>query len=185
VKQPRPDSPAGGPRQATPLGATFEPWERELVQLTARRIRTTERDELESELSRHLLRLRDHHPDGIRDWRAFLATSLRNKAVNWIRDQHAREKRLVALDESRKDDDDETRLFKHVLKSTEPDHDLSIALDGVLRDLDPELRMAWRVLLEENGNQAVVAKRLRKHRNTIRNWIRRIQEILERHGFQG
>jgi RNA polymerase sigma factor (sigma-70 family) len=161
----------------------IESWELGLVKAAARRIRTTDRDELESELARHLLRLKRHPPSGIRNWRAFVNKALRNKAVNWIRDQQAREERLVALDKLSEEDSSETLTLEDVLKSPEPDHDLRLAFARAWEELDPQLRSVWELLLEEKGKQVAVARRLGKHRNTVRLLIRRIQQVLQRHRF--
>ena len=162
----------------------IEPWEMALVKTTAQGIRTTDRDELESELARHLLRLKRHPPSGIQDWKALVKKALRNKAVNWIRDRQAREKRMTTLDESRKEDSGETFVLEDVSCShSEPDHDLRLAFARAWEELDPQLRTVWEMLLEEKGKQVEVARRLGKHRNTVRLLIRRIQQVLKRHRF--
>lgn len=161
----------------------IEPWEMALVKMTARRIRTTERDDLESELAVHLMRLKRNPSPVIQDWKALVKKALRNKAINWIRDRQAAEKRMTTLDASREEVSGETFVLQGVLRSPEPDHHLRIALGRALEELDPELRVLWDLLVQENGNQGKVAKRMGKHRNTVRHWIRSIRQVLKRHGF--
>jgi hypothetical protein len=38
-------------------------------------------------------------------------------------------------------------------------------------------------VIEEGWNQTIIARRLHKHRNTIRAWIRRLQQTLLAHGL--
>lgn len=163
--------------------AQIQSWELELISKVARRFSTTEREELEAELARRLLHLKRHLPRGIRDWKAYLAKFLFNKSANWVRDQRAREKRKLSLVETREEMFDEIGLGGAVLVSSKPDDDLRTAFSDVWKELDPELRLLWEVLLEERGNQTRVAQRLGKHRNTVRLWLRRIRETLAYHGF--
>jgi hypothetical protein len=90
---------------------------------------------------------------------------------------------LVRLHEPRQGDSDRTFALEDVLTSPEPDNDRRLALARVFEELNPELKILWELLLEEKGNQASVARRSRKHRNTVRLWARRIEQILKRHGF--
>jgi DNA-directed RNA polymerase specialized sigma24 family protein len=153
------------------------------VKITAQRIRTTERDDLESELARRLLQLKRYPPSRVRNWDAFVAMVLRHKAANWIRDRQTREVRMVALDESREQDDGAILALEDVLTSPEPDKDLCIDFARLWDGLDPELQTAWTMLGEENGNQSNVARRLGRHRNTIRSWVRKIRQSINAHGL--
>jgi DNA-directed RNA polymerase specialized sigma24 family protein len=161
----------------------IEPWELALVKKVAQRFRTQERDELESELARRLLDLKMHLPSGVRDWKAYLAKLLYNKAANWVRDQRAHEARSASLQEPRKENFCETFTLEDVLKSPELPHDARLAFARVWQELGPDLRHVWELLLQERGNQVEVARRLSKHRNTVRLWIREIHRALKRHGF--
>lgn len=156
-----------------------------LVRAIAGRFRTSERDELEAELARRLLALKSSKPKGVRSWEHYVAKFLFNKASNWVRDQRLREKKSVDLDSSTQTDDALARTpnLLDVLASAEPDIDLRLALTEVLQELDPELRAFWELLVRENGNQLQVARILGKHRNTIRHWLKRIEQILMRHGL--
>jgi len=162
--------------------AKIASWELALVRAVAGRFRTAEREELEAELARRLLALKLHPPRGIRDWRRYATKFLHNKASNWIRDSRARERRAVALDKAAAEP--ETFALTDHLPAPEPRHDLRIAFAHIWKELDPELRAFWQLLLEENGNQLRVARKLGKHRNTVRLWIKKIRRILVNHGFR-
>ena len=150
------------------------------VKRVAEAFRTAERDELEAELARRLLVLKESPPSDIRNWESYAIKFLYNKASNWVRDNRASDARHAAFA-----DGEEKSLFPHeaFLASSDSDRDLQIAFAGIWEELDPELRFLWEVLLEEGGNQARVARRLGKHRNTVRLWICRIRQLLKRHGF--
>lgn len=160
----------------------IESWEVTLVKVAARCIDTRERDELEAELTRHLLRLKSNPPLDIRNWKAFLIVALRNRAGNWIRDQQAQDKRFTSSDQSSGPDDEDSTLIE-ILPFPEPDQDTRIAFTCAYGNLDRDLRAFWRVLLEEGGNQVKTAERLGIHRNTARARIREIQRVLLAHGF--
>lgn len=162
--------------------AEIAPWELALIRTVAQRFRTMEREELEAELARRLLVLKLYPPRGIRDWRRYAAKFLYNKASNWIRDSRARERRAVAVDKTA--GESETFALTDLLPAPEPRHDLRIAFAHIWKELDPELRAFWQLLLEENGNQLRVARKLGKHRNTVRLWIKKIRKILVSHGFR-
>src|SRR5919106_3752853 len=87
----------GGQRDVGPSPLNIGHWE-DLVKQTAARIRTPERLELEAELRLHLLRIIRSRKRRVRNWKAFLATALRNKAINWARDWQHRERRTTSLD---------------------------------------------------------------------------------------
>ncbi len=173
------------PTQESDSRATIEAWELEQIRLAAGRIRTSHRDELEAELARKLLALKIQQRSDIRNWKFFLAKFLRNKASNWIRDQRAREAKTFPLATSRGDEDDQGAGLAETLPSYEPDQNRRIAFRSAWDKLDPDVRLLWRILLEENGNQVQVARRLGLHRNTVRFRIKKIQQILKRHGFSG
>ncbi len=152
-----------------------ETWELDLIRKVAGAFRTHEREELEGELARKLLDLKSRPLVDIRDWQAYLAKFLYNKSANWIRDARAREKRAESLP----DGPDGPLVFS----AEGPQDDFGIAFQDLYNVLDPELRRLWQVLIEENGNQVAAARRLGKHRNTIRHRIEKLKRILAMHGF--
>ena len=162
----------------------LERWERELVKAIAATIRTTERADLESVLALHLWQTKQRFGSVAEKWRGLAATVLRNKAANWIRDRQLYESRLTSLDRSPREGETLPPLMD-TLRSHGTDADVELALQRVWDELDEVLRRAWALLVEETGNQTRVASRLGVHRNTVRVWVRKIREALERHGFSG
>jgi len=163
--------------------APIEAGELALVKKVARAFRTTEREDLEAELARELLSLKTNLPLGIRHWEAYLAKSLYNKADNWIRAWRRKEQKKVPLAETPSAGTEEPYTPQVTLPAALGAGELQIAFAQLWNELDPRLRSLWEMLIEENGNQASVARRLGKHRNTIRLWIGRIKKVLSRHGF--
>jgi DNA-binding PucR family transcriptional regulator len=159
----------------------IERWEQDLVRLTAARIRTTDREELEAELSSHLLHVKRRHRRRVRHWKAYLRTALENRAKNWIRDSQQNSSGMVSLDAP--EGSDESLSLVDRMVSSEPGPDAGAAIAAAWQGMAPELRKLWQVLLEENGNQTRAAARMKMHRNTMRIWTRRIQKILNAHGF--
>jgi len=155
----------------------------ELIEKVAWRFDTTERDELTAELARTLLQLKAGLGRDVRNWKAYLAKALLNRANTWV-DNQRRQRRLVPILEP--DDNPSTpSISEEDLPAHVQPPDLPAAFAQLWRELDPELRRLWQLLLEEEGNQVAVAKRLGKHRNTVRLWVGRIHEALKRHGFPG
>lgn len=127
-------------------------------------------------MGRKLIELKRLKPAGIRDWRAYVTKFFYNKAANWVRDHRAREKRYVPLP-------DAETFFAGAGLSESSESDFSLAFKEAWLDLPKDLQTLGQILLEEDGNQVAVAKRLRKHRNTVRLWIRKIKQHLGRQGF--
>jgi DNA-directed RNA polymerase specialized sigma24 family protein len=159
------------------------PWEYELIAKVARRFRTSDRNDLEAELARKLLVLKNEKLSNIRNWRAYLAKFLYNKAANWVRDERARQRRKVDI-EAAEESTTSDFLLDTIRRSPEPDNDLRIAFAPLWNGLDPELKRLWQVLVDEDGNQTRVARRLHKHRNTVRLWIQKIKRTIAKHDLQ-
>jgi DNA-directed RNA polymerase specialized sigma24 family protein len=158
-------------------------WELELISKIAKRFRTSEGDDLKAELARKLLVLKNTPSSHIRNWHAYVAKFLFNKAANWVRDERARQLRHGPIEATA-----ETGESMHLFPKSEfglpgQNEDVSIAFAQLWRALDPELRRFWQVLAEENGNQVQAARRVGKHRNTARHYMQRIRAIARRHGF--
>jgi DNA-directed RNA polymerase specialized sigma24 family protein len=161
-------------------GLNVERWELDLVRMAAARIRTTDREELVSELTLHLLHVKRDHKSRVRHWRAYLKASLHNRAVNWIRDRQRQQAGVIELDAAGGEDEPRTA---DLLGGSAPGFDSRAAFAAAWEALDPKLQELWEVLIQENGNQTKVAKRLKLHRNTVRFWIRRVQDVMKAHGF--
>lgn len=158
------------------------PQEFDLIAKVARAFRTAEGDELQAELARRVLDLKTKPISHIRDWKAYLAKFLYNKASDWVRAQRSRERRQLSIDAG--DEEEGRASAKEPREQREPDPLLAPALLAVWEELDPNLRRFWEALVEAGGNQSVAARRLGIHRNTARSWRRRIVETLRAHGLE-
>jgi DNA-directed RNA polymerase specialized sigma24 family protein len=161
----------------------IDPPEFELIAKVAAAFRTTEREELRAELANRLLELKSTPNPAIRNWKAYLAKFLYNKASTWVQAQRRRERRVRSFEAPDPDNPDMPIREPRAGGETEPG--LPLALAGLWTDLDPELRRFWLVLAEEDGNQSRAARRLKIHRNTARQWRSKIVEALKAHGFDG
>src|SRR5437773_1399082 len=103
-----------------------EPWELQLVRMTAARFRTTDRDELEADLALHLLRVKRQHQARAKHWKTYLAAALRNKASNWVRDRQRHERNRAAFDVPFEDEESLARA--DLIAGPEANEDLRVAL---------------------------------------------------------
>lgn len=159
-----------------------EAWELEMIAKVASAFRTSDREELEAELARKLCELKSRAPSGIRDWKRYLAKFLYNKASNIIQSWRTHQIKEQSYEISDEIDFLSDPLDR--LACTALDWDTALNFDCIWQHLDPELRRFWQVLLEEGGNQTSVAKRLNKHRNTVKLWIKNIRMLLENSGIR-
>lgn len=141
--------------------AGVEDWELCLVKQVCSVFRTLNRDELEAELERKLWILKTRAPSGVRNWRAYLAKFLYNKAHNFVRDERSRFRREAALAKA---------LSVTQSREEPPEHSTDL-WDA----LSPEDRELCLQLVELGGNQSRVAERLGIHRNTVRARLQRIR----------
>jgi DNA-directed RNA polymerase specialized sigma24 family protein len=162
----------------------IEPWEFDLIRKVANRFETTEREDLEAELALILFRLKASRPSSIQNWKSYLAKALLNKASNWIRDGRARQSRNVPLLAPGQQEPGAGFITEEGVPGRDVDDDLQLALKLLSDELGPDLLRLWELLIEENGNQVAVARRLGMHRNTVRLWIQKIRQALEQHGFR-
>ncbi len=162
-----------------------EEWELKLAEKVASAFDTEEQEELTAELNRKLAELKSSPPSHIKDWKSYLAKFLYNKASNWARDSRLRSKKHLPLGpEDHSENADEEKLsLESLLPAVEENPDERVAFAEVWDEMDPQLRDLWMALEAEGGNQAKAAKRLRKHRNTVILWLKKLQELLKRHGF--
>lgn len=145
--------------------------------------RTPDRSELEAALAARLLIIKSELPGGIRDWEAYLAKFLYNKASNWVRDQRRLERRIARLQTGRSPIAASDPASAMPQPSIIPDSDRRLAFAAAWKQLDRTLRLSWTVLHEENGNRAAAANRLGIHRNTLRLRLERIKRTLARAGI--
>lgn len=160
-----------------------ETWELEKIERVANDFDVEDREELAAELRRKLLDLKRNLPPDIRDWQKYLNKFLYNKASNWVRDWRLRAGKHLPLASSESTDDVESLPLESLLASAEESPEEIVAFAEVWDDMDPQLKELWEVLAEEGGSQIKAAERLGKHRNTVKAWIKRIKELLSKHGF--
>ena len=147
-----------------------EGWELELVSKVARAFRTSEREELEAELAQRLLELkREPHP-GVRNWKPYLAKTLYNYAARLITKWRDRQKREESLEE----------WLRPSVEEEGHDWMVQLELVRLRRQLDPAAYNLLELVVEARGNQSRVAQWLGVHRNTVRNRLRSIRQVLRR-----
>ena len=144
---------------------------------------TPDREDLEAELAWRLLVFKRRPPPLIRNRKAYTFTFLRNRARDWIKAYRKARGKVISFDRPFVDDDESAAAPGEALNAS--DQDLPLALSMVWDELPSHLRELWKLRTEEGLNLSEAAKRIGKHRNTIRNWTRRIWRILESHGVEG
>ncbi|PWU05836.1 MAG: hypothetical protein C5B51_13640 [Terriglobia bacterium] len=154
----------------------------DLIETAARQINTTEPKELRAELARKLLRLARDPPSGVSNWEAFLRTALKRKALNWIRDQQARQEKLLLPNAPRDDDDESDWIDGFAARS--PNQDQALAYSIVRDSLEPKLRLVWDLIWDDGLNQTEIGERLGLHRNTVRAMCHKIRAVLVAHRLE-
>lgn len=170
---PAPESGAGMSAQA----------ELDLAKRIAKAKCRADSDELESELTLHVARLRRRSRSGIAVWRAYLITALNRRSDKWLEKQRRDRKRTTSLDREVVPDDGQAVTLKDLLPYMETALEDQTALALVRDELDPKFKAVWDALLKTDGKPGQAAKEMKKHRNTLRPMIRQLQDIFKRHGF--
>jgi SMC interacting uncharacterized protein involved in chromosome segregation len=161
-------------------------WELDEIARAAKKVEPRDQAELRGELARKLLVLKTRRRIGIRNWRAYVKKFLKNKTNSWLRDRRQREKRRVSLDRWHEEEGFEEGLPLEMVKRLSKDEgDFGIAFKQLWEALGPEFQRFCLVLAQKEENQTAVAKNLRIHRNTVRLWMKKIQAILQKHGYGG
>ncbi|MBI5244515.1 MAG: hypothetical protein HY922_12685 [Elusimicrobia bacterium] len=177
---------AGSRREAHPQSVRIEPWEIEVARSVARSFRGfSEHEDLEADLFRRLVEFKSRgRPPAAASWRDFLARSLYNAGIDHIRRWESRHRGLVAFDAPAGGGEDAPTL-EDILAAPEEPGDTGLEIEAVLKDLSPELRRLWHLLVEEEGNKASVARRLGRPRKTVDYWISKVLAALKRRGLGG
>lgn len=157
-------------------------WELALTQQIAHSRRTSDPDELESDLTLHLAKLQ-HLRSQVDVWRAYLITALSRRADNWLRNRRREEQPLTSLDAPLRVTGEEEVTALDIVQHRDAAPGDLLAFERVRADLNNHLRRVWDALIQEDFSQTRAAKRLGVHRNTIRNALRQIRRVLKRHGF--
>jgi len=173
-----------GSKRAKSNPAAVELWEElKLIKEVVRQFRTEDREYLETELLEKLAQLKSGPQRHVRQWKNYLWITLWNHAANFVRDRPTIHKIHVDPVETGAEDPEQDHAPGIVLPSLEPDLDRKVSFSEVWKDLDPELRRLCALIEEKGGNQAAIARRLRKHRNTVLLWMGRLRKVFKRHGY--
>lgn len=154
----------------------------DLLCRVAWRYNTPDRDELES----HLITVvaKTYRKKAIvDDWAAFLAESLHNAALNWLRSRRRQERLVTPATRSPQPDDERDLGAVELAAAVDVNLDDRLALETVRDALSPLLQRVWDAMLAVNFDQTQAAKRLGLHRNTVGKALRQIGIILKQHGF--
>lgn len=161
----------------------IEQWEIEMAAGIARSLKTSlEPDDLEAELLGRLLELKQAKPAAVRDWRGFLARSLYNAATDLQRRWNVRHKGTVSLDEPLSGEE-QADVLADTLAAPEESIGLGIDLAEAMKELPPELRELWFLLVEEDGNGSSLARRIGRPIRTVAFQIGKIRAHLEKRGL--
>ncbi len=160
----------------TPPSSEVQDWEREQLEIkkVAARFPARYTEELEAELAVTLIALKRRRPSGIQDWKAYLITAFRHRALTLVNKWRAREKRERSTDFYDETSEPSLGLAGPVSEQLEN----RLALSELRSKLDVEsygILMLWAAL---KGNGSLVAQLLGKHRNTIRRRLQRIMQTL-------
>jgi DNA-directed RNA polymerase specialized sigma24 family protein len=160
-----------------------EEWEIELAKRIAGTFRVAD-DELQAELLARLADLKAKPPEGIENWRAFLAQSLYNAAKNFLRHEDMLRRRFRSFDWQGDVDEDRRPALEEILAAPEEPIELRLDLPKVWNALPPERRKLWQLLFEEEGNISSVARRLGRSRKTVEYWIQKLETFVKNRGIQ-
>jgi DNA-directed RNA polymerase specialized sigma24 family protein len=160
--------------------AGIDEWLKRMIEREVARVPLGEQSVRRAELVDKVLQVRKKHRR-IRHPKAYWAQILRNERVNRFR-KIAKQRREVNIVEDRSGAGDAGDAAV-IVRALERDTTRALAIAKVLKRLSAEQRLLLQVLEECRWKKARAARRLRVHRNTVQNRLRRIQEILT-HGLQ-
>ena len=180
VRCPRGDLPASQAprRQPTPSPNA----DLELVRRIARRSRTHDRDELESELTEYLVLLERYRPTA-KNWTAFLLDTLTKHAARWLGDQQRKRGTTASSQMAPSAGEGDTDDQGDVIRFVDPNLVDRVAVALARGSLDAWLARVWDAYIASGFNQTLTAIILGVHRNTVARALERIRQVLERHGF--
>jgi hypothetical protein len=159
-----------------PAPERIEPWELHLIGEFAWKVERHEPEELQAELARQLLAFKYTRPM-VDDWRNYLPGFLERKFSSWRKARARRQKRLVAFDNWSEEDGFHESRFSAALGEPDPGT-TEIELRLWREHLPAKLRRLWDILSRDRITLAAAARRLHKHPNTVRAWVRKIRQAL-------
>jgi len=157
-----------------PSSFEINDWDRRQIRQIVARFPQMDREEMEAELAVTLLELKHNRPVGVRDWRAYVATSLFHRAASLAKKWRAQWRHEVSIDT-------DPAVVEPLAFAPEPGPrpvDASVVLARIRHVLDAESYALLERLANSKGNQARAARELGVHRNTIRRRLRRIRQVL-------
>lgn len=177
----------------------FESWEiavtRNLVKQFQERCPSLERefiDDLTDECLKHWLSKRDKYDlKRIEKPKSFLATVVSNKLLDLVRHRTAQKREKYFISESLEqflEDDPDTHILANTAQVNQPTEidqaDLKFRLEQVLQKLNPQQKKIFQALRDEDLTITEISVRLKVHRATVHNEIKRIREIFENEGLR-
>lgn len=146
--------------------------ERDLARQVARRFRTQNPDDFESDLVLRIPAIRASAPPDTRNWFAFLHHALIRDAIDMLRVWRRRAQTV--------------ELPPTLAASTLDPLDLAALKDALLRatkKIPPRMTRFWLALVEENGHIGRASQKCRIHRNSGSAWVEKIKAVLTNQDF--
>lgn len=160
--------------EGTPFSPELFEWGRDQLKKVAARFPQRYREELEAELAATLIDVKYRPPSGVRNWKAYLATSLSNRAISLVKKWRANERREISTEFVPGEVEPVSSSEEVTSKQLEARQLLSRAR----RVLDAKSYALLKLLAECNGNQSRVARIEGVHRNTIGRQLQNVRRIL-------
>src|ERR1041385_7836054 len=149
-------------------------WEQNQIEQIARRFPKRFADELRAELALSLFQIKQRRTADIRNWKGYVATALKHRALSLARKWRGQERREISIPIAPEPEP---------ANSAEAPSDRQEAqwrISEIRRALDTESYRFLELLTEVRGNKARLARRLGVHRNTILRRLQRIRRTLIR-----
>ena len=158
--------------------------EMQLVRSIAVRRGGVHSDDLEAELTTHLVKLVAQRHKA-RNWRGLLITALTRKARSWLKKRARLRARETSLDQPLRGAGDETDLRRlDEPPSFELTPDETIVLAQMRQTLPTRLRRVFDALEKSRGNQVLAARLLGIHSNTLRTFLREMAAYWKARGYE-
>jgi RNA polymerase sigma factor (sigma-70 family) len=164
----------GSSGESTPFTPELFEWGREQLKKVSARFPQRYREELQAELGATLIEIKYRPRPGIRNWKAYLATCLSNRAITLVNKWRTHEQRQISpefLEDS----------FEPISSSedlTQKQFEARQLLSRARRVLDPKSFALLKLLVDNEGNQSRVARLEGVHRNTVGRQLEKIRRIL-------
>lgn len=163
------------------LSFPIEPWEADLARKVAFRFSGDgDPDEIAAELLEHALRIKKRHKSKVKDWKAYLASSLLNRARKLLKPKKRTLGQVLSLDESFAQEP--LAAGQGPLEAIEEADELDRLLK-LYEELDPKMQQLWDLLLKHGGSTSEVARQLGKQKQAVDYHIQKLRRILTGRGF--